>query len=400
MSNLPAPILLVSLTARMLAELAVNAGYSVLALDYFGDADLQALCPNLSLRWDFRQTYSATALVDAAVKQEAPAVVYGASLENHPVEVARLARGRHLLGNSPDTLTQVRDPLRLADALQAGGFVCPQTVLAEPGLTLDQQRSWLWKPLKSGGGHGIHVWQSGAAPPPEGVWQEYLSGMAGSAVFVANGQRAVLLGLTEQLVGRRAFGARSFGYCGNLLPPRLTPGELNTLLREMKALLAHLTKTFELWGLNGLDFIWHRGRGWTVEVNPRPSASLELVDFVYGLRVFDLHVRSFKGELPDFDLEQAINSNRAAGKAILFAPHDVRPGDTARWARQGIRDIPHPGEQIKQHHPVCTLLSWGATPLACLRQLRSKALKLKQELNSVDPILPAEAAACATPPQI
>jgi predicted ATP-grasp superfamily ATP-dependent carboligase len=107
-----------------------------------------------------------------------------------------------------------------------------------------------------------------------------------------------LLGLTEQLVGQPAFGATGFNYCGNLVPPPLPSDELAALLREVRALITYLAEIFGLRGLNGLDFIWHAGRAWAIEINPRPSASLELLDLAYGLRVFDAHVRSFGGNCP------------------------------------------------------------------------------------------------------
>ena len=92
--NFPQPILLTGFTARMLAELAVRAGYSVLALDYFGDSDLQALCPSVSLLRDFAgKAYNPAALAEAATALDAPAVVYNASFENHPALVAQLANG-------------------------------------------------------------------------------------------------------------------------------------------------------------------------------------------------------------------------------------------------------------------------------------------------------------------
>ena len=138
------PILLVGLTARMLAELAVNASYRVLAVDYFGDTDLQARCHSVSLRHDYGRDYSAAALVDVANSLPAAGVVYGASLENHPAEVARLADSRKLLGNSPETLEQVRNPILLAEAIRAGGFAGPQTVLARAGVIVDPTQRWLW----------------------------------------------------------------------------------------------------------------------------------------------------------------------------------------------------------------------------------------------------------------
>jgi predicted ATP-grasp superfamily ATP-dependent carboligase len=381
MHNPEQPILLVSLTARMLAELAVNASYRVLAVDYFGDTDLQARCPSVSLRHDYGRDYSAAALVDVANSLPAAGVVYGASLENHPAEVARLADNRKLLGNSPETLDQVRNPILLAKALRAGGFAGPQTVPARADVIIDPTQRWLWKPFRGGGGHEVRYW-NGKTPGKEGVLQTYLPGMVGSATFLANGRQAVVLGLTEQLVGQPAFGAAGFGYCGNLLPPRLPPGELASLLQEIRPLVAYLTQTFGLKGLNGLDFVWHQARVWTIEVNPRPSASLELIDLAYGIRVFDRHVRSFNDELPDFDLPEQLVGGPAAGKAILFAPYDVVLGDTGHWVAQGFRDVPHPGEQIRQNHPVCTILTTGATPADCLQALYAKAARLKRSFNS------------------
>lgn len=376
MSSHPSPILLVGVTVRMLAQLAVRAGYAVTALDHFGDADLRATCPGRSLLRDEGLPYSATALVEVAGAMAAPAVVYTANLENFPAEVARLAQGRDLLGNRPETLAQVRDPARLAAALRAGGFNFPPTFAADPGLTLDPRRRWLWKPVAGGGGHGVRVWRRSRPSPTEGVFQEYLPGLVGSAAFVADGRRAVLLGLTEQLIGQRAFGASGFTYCGNLAPPRLPPAELAALLPEVEAIVSHLTESFGLQGLNGLDFVWQDGHTWTLEVNPRPSASLELFDLAYGLRVFDLHIRSFNSHLPDFDLAAALTNGTAAGKTIVYAPRDITVGDTSEWASQGICDIPHSGEFIKQGNPVCTLLAAADTPAACLRQLHRQAAEL------------------------
>ncbi len=377
------PILLVGYSMRMLAELAVRAGYAVTALDYFGDSDLRALSPSLSLLRDFGgKSYNPTTLTKAARTLAAPSVAYSASFENHPALVAQLAEGRTLLGNPPAVLERVRDPLQLAAALRAGGFNYPETVVAQPDTSLDPNRRWLWKPLRGGGGTGVRRASAGAgrnATTP-GVFQERLDGLVCSAAFVADGRRAVLLGLTEQLVGRRAFGVSGYRYCGNLLPPRLPPAAMRRMLREARALADHLTAAFGLRGVNGVDFVWHQGRLWTIEVNPRPSASLELMDSGYNIRVFDAHVRAFSGELPAFDLERAWAHTPAMGKAILFTTPAVRAPDTSDWFARGLRDVPHSGEAIGRGHPVCTLLVSAATPAACLRGLRAKAAQVRSWL--------------------
>jgi predicted ATP-grasp superfamily ATP-dependent carboligase len=370
----PEPILLVGFSVRMLAELAVRAGYDVRALDYFGDRDLQALCPSRSLLRDDGGAYSARALADAASDIPAPSVAYTSSFENHPAEVARLMRGRTLLGNPPDVLARARDPLRVMQSLREAGFAAPETRLATDAPP-DRDRRWLWKPLKSGGGHAVRGWRGGA-PRGAGVWQERLSGPVCSAAFVADGERAVLLGVTEQLVGLRAFGARGFRYCGNLLPPRVTHADLVAMARELESIVSHVTAAFGLRGVNGIDFVWRDRRAWTIEINPRPAASLELIDRAYDLRVFDLHARSFAGELPRFDLLRAIGESRAAGKTIVFAPHDLRVGDTSHWYARDIRDVPHSGERIGRGHPVCTILAEGESSAACLERLRERAAEL------------------------
>lgn len=375
MSHPPELILLASFTGRMLAELAVKAGYPVLAVDYFGDHDLQQLCQNVSLRHNFKVDYSAAALVDAAQTLPGAAVVYGASLENHPDEVARLATNRQLLGNSPETLERVRNPFLLTELLQAGGFAAPETRPANSPPATPAAERWLWKSLHGGGGIGVEPW-NGSMPSQAGILQAWLPGMVGSMVFVANGEQAVLLGLTEQLSERAPFYAPGFKYCGNLLPPRLPADQLARLLTELQSLADYLTQTFGLRGINGVDFVWHKGQAWTIEVNPRISASTELMDRLYGINSFAMHVQAFSGQLPAFDLPAALADHKAAGKAIIYAPYDLTVGDTGNWSARGIKDVPHSGEQIEQGQPVCTLLTEGDSAADCLQKLRLQAARL------------------------
>ncbi len=395
------PILLTGITVRMLAELAAHAGYTVVSLDYFGDADLRRLCPGISLLRDRTMGYSPELLVHNASGLDARHVVYSASLENHAQQVARLAEKRTLLGNTPQTLNKVRDIQELAAALTGADFCFPRTKavgenavpmqcdgLIERDVSIAGDEKWLWKPLRSGGGHGVQVW-NGQAVSKEGVLQEKLDGMVGSAAFVANGKEAVVVGLTKQFVGKELFGASGFRYCGNIMPPPLPGNEQQTMLAEVRAIANLLTAEFNLQGLNGLDFIWHKalpggdGRVWTLEVNPRPTAALELMETAYDLRLFDAHVQAFSGQrLPSFDLESALRapsagSGQAAAKAILFAEKDFTVGDTSFWFEHGIRDIPYPGDHIKKGNPICTVLATAATPERCEEKLAQKVAEIK-----------------------
>ena len=329
----------------MLADLARRD--DVIAFDLFGDLDLRAA--------RVVKRRSLTALVDAAVAEAPGAVVYGASFENHPRLVERLAERHRLLGNPAATLRAVRDPVRLSAAL--GDLPYPRT-------TVEPQSSgrWLRKPLRGGGGTRVREWRGGALPAGT-VLQERVDGVPCSAAAMGDGKDAVLLGLSEQLVGRREFGVRGHRWCGNLVPPRAPVSR-----DQAQAICSRLAAAFGLRGLFGVDFIWDGERAWTVEVNPRPTASLETIEAAYGVRVF---------EAPAVVGEPV----RAAGKAVLFASEDVVIGDSVRWLERGVRDVPHPGERIAAGRPICTVTTTAATPQDALAGLEEEAARLRAELR-------------------
>jgi predicted ATP-grasp superfamily ATP-dependent carboligase len=353
----------------MLADLATRDGHAVAAFDLFGDLDL----PRGDARVVALPGGSLTALVDAAVQVPARGVVYGASFENHPALVARLAERHALLGNGPQTLRAVRDPQRLAAALRDAALRYPRTVAAAPE---DRSGRWLRKPLRGGGGTRVRAWRGGALPAGT-VVQQRIDGVACSAAAVADGVDAVVLGLTEQLVGRRAFGVRGYRWCGNVVPPRLPAGERADLLGQARAICSCLARAFALRGLFGVDLVWDGEHAWTIEVNPRPTASLEAIEAAYGTGVFGAHLRACAGELPRVESEPA----RAAGKAVLFATEDVVIGDSAGWLARGVRDVPHPGERIAAGHPICTVVAVAATAQDVLNELEEQAARLRAELE-------------------
>jgi uncharacterized protein len=193
---------------------------------------------------------------------------------------------------------------------------------------------------------------------------------------VGDGVNAVVLGVTEQLVGRRLFGVRGYRWCGNVVPPRLPPGEREALLLQSRAICACLANAFALRGLFGVDLVWDGERAWTVEVNPRPTASLEAIEAANGVRTFDAHLRACAAELPRIEPEPV----RAAGKAVLFATDDVVVGDSKRWMERGVRDVPHPGERIAAGRPICTVVTTATTPHDVMAGLEEEAGRLRAEL--------------------
>jgi predicted ATP-grasp superfamily ATP-dependent carboligase len=338
-------VLVVAVSARMLAQLAVADGYEVTALDRFGDVDLRVIAPGATAP-------SNDALAALAADIDVEAVVYGGGLENRPDLVSQLGDGRELLGTPPDRLAAVRDPWAIGDAARAAGARAPETRSidelpeTEAGRGGRVRDGWLRKPLRGGGGRGVRRWMGGRLRPTE-ILQRRVHGLSCSAVAIADGRRATVLGITEQL--HRPPG---FQWTGNLTPPCLPDRELAELDGQLRAVCAEVAARFGVRGAFGVDAVWDGCHVWVLEVNPRPPAGLEL----FGPGSFEAHVRGARGlGLPTAGTPPATGCAKV--KLVLFADRDLRAPDPGWWPAALVRDIPHAGETIKRGAPVCTLIS-------------------------------------------
>ena len=383
-------VLIVGMSTRAAAESAARAGFAVTAIDAFGDLDQHPSVRALSLPRDFGAPITARALAKAGRTIECDAVVYLSNFENHPSAVSMLAARRALWGNAPAVLRRVRDPGLLARTL---GTVpgCSAAMVREPGPDIPEGAiDWLVKPVASGGGHGIRRWRRGTRLPHRHYRQEFVEGTAGSVVFVADGGRAVPLGVSRQLVAERAFGAAGYRYCGSILA---APGDAQfasgeTLVAAAHTLAGAVAAAFGVVGVNSVDFVARAGVPCAIEVNPRWSSSMELVERLYGLSVFGLHAAAcIDGTLPELDLVQLRRGAGAVGKAIVFARRDVAVGDTRAWVPDDdagnaavIRDIPRPDECIPTGRPICTVFATGGDARACHAALVRRAAMVYQQL--------------------
>jgi uncharacterized protein len=371
MAELIGEVLIVGASTRGLAESAARAGYRVHAVDAYGDVDLVERAHTIALRRDLGIDWSPSAAVAAAASIGCSTLAYTSNLENHPSALARLAAGRQLWGNPPGVLRRVRDPFHLAEALRNGGFRMPAVSAAEPSET-GRSGAWLLKPRRSGGGHGIRPWRLGDPVPRTRYLQERVEGPSGSIAFVADGRRAVPLGLSLQLPSQHAFGAAGFRYCGSLLcggPDPLFVGE-PALAESAAAMAAAVTEGFGLVGVNGIDFVARDGVPWAVEVNPRYSASMELVEEAHSVSIFRLHAEACSGRLPS-EGPFGRPLGQVHGKAVLYAREPVIAGQLRQHG--ALRDVPHPGERIGRGRPICTVLAEGETAAACLDALEARA---------------------------
>jgi predicted ATP-grasp superfamily ATP-dependent carboligase len=373
-------VLLTGVSMRAAAQSAVRAGYHAHTIDAFADLDLPGTTTTPGPtegegRFDARRVSWTTVGVQADV------VVYGSGFEDDSQAVDFISRGRVLWGNPPGVLKRVRSPRRLLQGLARQGFLVPRIFEPRNTAVPSVDINWLEKPFHSGGGHGIRRW----SPPGIGsgcYLEEFIPGCPGSIVFVARGGRAVPLGISRQLAGDPAFGATGFRYCGSILshPADLFDRGVSVAATAHAVAMA-VARDYELVGLNNVDFIARHGVAYPVEVNPRWSASVELVERAHGFSMFGLHADACsRGTLPDDRLPLCLR--RAVGKAIVFARADLLARHTREWlGLPYVADVPRPGTTIRRGEPICTVFAEADDADACYGLLVRRAEAVYEDVG-------------------
>jgi uncharacterized protein len=373
----PETVVIAGVSVRAFGESAVRAGYHVVGIDAFGDLDLLSVAPASRRVVPYRAARAAL----AARHVPATAVCYTSNFENRPAALRELMQGRVLWGNTPRTLSLARDPLVVANALTSVGLSAARVRRRAPTHGADARTRWLLKPRASGGGHNIVPWSRLVPVRRSHVLQERIAGRPGSILFAADGARAVVLGVTHQLIGRRQFGVSGFRYCGTLLA-RSDDGAwgAHSLLAQTSAAIASvLTRACGLVGVNGVDAIVSRDRVVAIEVNPRYTAAMELLERRDGLSIFRAHVAGCRRCLDELTVPPA--SAAVAGKAIVFARRPARIRASELWLSDpDIRDVPAPDSTIPAGLPICTVFATGSTMDACYAGLVERAERIYSEV--------------------
>jgi predicted ATP-grasp superfamily ATP-dependent carboligase len=377
-------ILIVGASARAAAFSTLRAGLQPWCADLFADRDLQARCPCLRIP----STEYPAAFQQCLERGPAGPWMYTGGLENRPSLVRQMARRRPLWGNDEKALRRARVPEAVAAILEAAQV--PHLAVHRQWSRTLEKGKWLMKPLHSAGGHGIQTWT--ASQPlllqrGEVYFQEQVEGEPCAAIYLGDGRKAQLLGVTRQLVGENWLHAPPFHYCGSIGPLVLEP----SLRRGFEQLGAALAAGAELRGLFGVDCVLRNGVPWPVEVNPRYAASVEVLEYDTGVAALDLHRQVFETARAIPAPVPQTASPRLIGKAILFAREALTFPVEGPWLRQlqtshsvdelpDFADIPQPGELIPMSRPILTFFARAETVAACVDSLRQTAATLDHRL--------------------
>ena len=387
--------LLVGASIRALLESAVESGYPVMGIDFFGDLDSRWSGKTVGIVNDLNLDPTVQNLLQVAQRETCQGLVYASGPENHPEELAFWEERGLLYGNGISVLRRVRDPWQLSQALAKIGAAMPRFYGVEQWRSAETEKKWLLKPLDRGGGHGIlelpqdvkvaRELISGLGNPSRYIVEEYISGIPASVTFLADGREAVVLGTSRQLTGRQGVNRQPFIYAGNIVPfdNSLLPG-FQSLEEEMIRIIIHLTSVFGLRGINTLDFIVNTSGVWVLELNPRWSASVELIEKWRGERLFSHHIAACNAKgMDQFHFSrhgrkpvQMHGLQGFWGKSIVYAQSSFQvtaDSDMHSLYEQGVRDIPFAGTRIERGQPICTVLADAASDADCWQTLQTKS---------------------------
>lgn len=392
----PAPrrCVVVGASARAFVESLARAGWVAHAADLFGDVDLAAAAIEV-VRLGVGGSASYPQGIPAVVAKFPEAVcVYTGALENHPDVIAAIAATRPLAGCSADAVRRVRDPAALAAIVRDAGQRCPDTFRSPAGLPTDG--SFLVKPLRSAGGRGVRRWRGGSSDHAghDVVWQRFVDGVCRSANYVARAGTARLVGSSLPLAAAHWCGGREFSYCGSIdVPIDQLPDRLRRTFENLGTAVA---ATCGLTGLFGIDAVVDAAdEVHVLEVNPRPTASLELVERTTGWSVAAAHLAAC-GWCEDPPCGTAADGFWA--KAVVSTPSNATAASVAdaiatasvRWTAEdglpSVADIPRPDEPPSPGAPLVTVFARGDTPDRVVATLRQRVLHLRRSVaNGLSP---------------
>ena len=394
-------------SARGILQSAVKAGYQVSAADLFADRDSEKLARTFLVK------RNPDDFVDALHQSECHYSMYTGGPENHPRIVKRIEQKSRLLGNGSAVLTRLMDRKSLFRLIRKTGFNTPDSIFQGQQRPVNRPATeWLVKPFRSAGGQGIRrldvleeTEKSGdlpstdSGPENETYLQKYLEGPIVTANCLAwrgeNGKPTCrTLGICLQLNGDSRFNAPGFTYCGSVHPFPLPAKQQD----EIGAIGRLLARHYGLLGLFNLDFVLADGQLHFLEINPRYSASMELLERISGDNLFELQLAACcsPGSGLDHQLDQACRNRlpgKILGKAIWYANRNlvVDPAFCDFAERQVdeeglpiLSDIPLPHSRIEAGSPVFTVFATTRDPDQMAEKLRRTATIFDSRIESAD----------------
>ncbi len=362
-------VIIIGNSVRNIACSARRAGYSVYALDRFGDVDMQKCATYAQIiekmdEMDIKYNIGSFGGADA--------VILGPGFEHLKFENA--------LNNTEESMEEAGNKSKLPKKLRMMGIPHPDT---EPLDKAEGMRFPLMVKPNSGSGGMKNIIVNNVeelnlfrnrSDSHEFIAQEFVEGVPCSASVISTGDEAVVVAVNEQLIGIQRLTRLPYAYCGNITP-------FETRYREeIEEYSKQIAIEFKLRGSNGVDFMVTDKGVYVIEVNPRFQGSIDTVELSTGLNVFDAHIKSFFCELPELREPRCF-----AAKNIIYADKKLKINrdisDTLmKYLNKGkAADIPRSGQEVLPDEPLTTILATAGTRRMVLYKVSRIAQYIKNK---------------------
>lgn len=374
MGFIPQKIAIVGASGRAAAYSAKQAGFDVCVADYFSDQDTQVIASVQTV-----SNYQ-DQLTPWLEQVQPSGWLYVGGIESYPDLIDQASQVSPLLGNGSSVLKKMRDPFYLQPLFKDHSFQFPETLRDTVPVMRDD--CWLGKKQNSAG--GLSVIDLEDIPNDQlgdYYFQQRINGKVLSASFLATDDQVVLLGITQQLVGKTWNAPLPYQYTGSIYAAAFCL----ELIEELNRIAQLLIQETGMQGLFGIDFVLNNGRCVVLEINPRYTASMELIEKSWNGSFVDAHVSVFTKSRTE--LQKNACDELCRGKLFLFAQHDftfetqlyeqlkrllyesLSKDTSLPW----IADIPQFGTAIKQSEPIFTIFAESNDEVEVERQLKKKA---------------------------
>ena len=367
-------VLIAAFSGRALAQSARRAGYEPLVVDAFGDLDTREAATDFRVIDGAVQAGFKTKPVVAALEAlaaSAPAspigLVLGSGFEDKPRLVAALGGRYRLLGSDAATLNACKDPSKFFATLDKLHIAHPETQTAPPAET----RNWVSKRVGGSGGRHIRICRGRQNARPRRYFQKLLDGerlsigglFTNRTPFADGGS---LVAVTRQWISPSP--EQPFRYGGAVSRPVID----QDLFARLAGSASSVATALNLIGMASFDFIVSGGLHYLLEVNPRPGASLDVLDEEDGY-LFSAHVAAWTGDL--FFPWYPAPSDGACGRHFARRPGPPHPRrDSLAQLERGSRRarLVHP-----QGAPLATAFADAATADAAEALARARLADLE-----------------------
>lgn len=366
-------VLIAAFSGRALAQSARRAGYQPLVVDAFGDLDMREVASDYriiagAMERGFRTKPLIGALDELARSASSPPIglVLGSGFEDKPSLVAMLAGRYPLIGSDVATYRASKDPASFFALLDKLAVAHPETQKTAP---VDPE-GWISKRIGGSGGRHIRSCRGAQKARPRRYFQRLIKGerLSVGALFVKRGRlvEGKDLALTRQWITPSSEHPFRFGGC-------VSEPEIGQALRDnLIETSARVGKAFGLVGMASFDFIVAKGRANLLEVNPRPGASLDVLDDDRGT-LFAAHVAASTAAEP---VPRAGPRSPARAAAILHADRGSLRLGAIEWPEWS-GDRGAPGSFVPYGAPLATAFGEAPTADEAERLARARMAKLE-----------------------